>query len=72
MICTKSWCQKVLDLLDLSFAEPLTQMMVICYLLQYISQTFHCFLQTREEIGGKLVDFYGICKISPEDLPKPS
>ena len=48
----KSWCQRVLDLLDLSFAEPLTQMMVICYLLQYISQTFQYFLQTREEIGG--------------------
>ena len=57
------------------FAEPLTWMMVICYLLQYISLTFQYFLQTREEIGGqfmKLLDFYGIYKIFPEDLPKPS
>ena len=48
----ESWCQKVLDLLDFSFAEPLTWMMVLCYLLQYISQTFQYFLQMREEIGG--------------------
>ena len=75
---TKSWCQKVLDLLDLSFAEllelTLTWMMVISLPISVHFSNFPLFLSN--EGGNKwnkwiIVDFYGICKISPEDLPKP-
>ena len=76
MICTESWCQRVLDLLDLLFAEllRLTQMTVIYLPISVHFSNFPLFLSN--EGGNKwIIDetsgFYGICKISPEDLPKP-
>ena len=73
---TKSWCQKVLDLLDLSFAEllGLTWMMVIYLPISVHFSKFPLFLSNEggnKWIIDKTSGFYGICKISSEDLPKP-
>ena len=75
----ESWCQRVLDLLDLSFAE-LTLWNYVEHFLT-LDTTFYCalprlslFLSTK---GGNkwIIDetsgFYGIFQIFPEDLPKP-
>ena len=76
----ESWCQKVLDLLDLSFAE-LSLWNYVEHFLK-LDTNFYCtiprlmlFLSNKggnkwtiDEIRG----FYGIFQIFPEDLPKPS
>ena len=81
MICTESrcqktesWCQKVLDLLDLLFAELLGPTWLDGYFSTFSVHFSNFPLFLSYEGGNKwiIVDFYGICKISPEDLPKPS
>ena len=79
----ESWCQKVLDLLDLSFAElfgiywnislDFALWMDIFYLFQCCSQHFIYIFQPREEISGisAICGFYGIFQIFSDDLPKP-
>ena len=67
------WCQKVLDLLDLLFTELLgLTWMTVIYLP--ISVHFSNFPLSLSNKGGNkwiIVDFYGICQISPEGIPKP-
>ena len=74
-----SWCQKVLDLLDITFADCFELhgtfgkfqlfpwFMNISPTLQLTFGKFPLFLQTREEIGGqlmKLEDIWNIPDIS--------
>ena len=68
----ESRCQKVLDLLDLSFAESLGLELsdlpwTLLLLGMVILITNFFFFQTRKENSG----FYGIIQIFPEDLSKP-
>ena len=79
-----SWCQKVLDLLDFTFADYLDLhgtfgklwlfpwFMNISTALQLTFRKFPLFLQTKEEIGGqlmKLVDFMEYSRYFQEIYP---
>ena len=67
----ESWCQKVLDLLDLSFADHLDlNYQIYLGLSKYLdgnSDKCHFFLSNKEgKLVDKLVDFYGIFQIFPD------
>ena len=73
----KSWCQRVLDLLDLSFAESLglslNYQIYLDFLITWDVNLDKCFFffQTRKENSG----FYGVFQIFLETqakLSKPS